>query len=185
MKLILTELDGCFIIEPTIFHDSRGWFFESFNEERFNQLSNLNIRFVQDNQSFSTKGVLRGLHYQRGMYQQAKLIQVLSGTILDVVVDLRIDSPTYRKSISVELDSITRNSLFVPKGFAHGFVVLSEQALIHYKCDNYYFKDAEGGIIYNDESLNINWRFDKEELIVSEKDNLLPRIENSLSICEF
>lgn len=185
MKIIETQIEGCLLIEPTIFKDDRGYFFETFNQEKFNRTTGLSINFVQDNQSFSTKNVLRGLHYQRGQHQQAKLVQVLDGAILDVVVDLRPDSATYGASFKTVLTGESHRQLFVPRGFAHGFVVLSDTALFSYKCDNYYKKEAEGGIIFNDKELDIDWGVDPKDLILSEKDMELPILKKSLPICEF
>lgn len=185
MKIIETQIEGCLLIEPTIFKDDRGYFFETFNQEKFNRTTGLSINFVQDNQSFSTKNVLRGLHYQRGQHQQGKLVQVLDGAILDVVVDLRPDSATYGASFKTVLTGESHRQLFVPRGFAHGFVVLSDTALFSYKCDNYYKKEAEGGIIFNDKELDIDWGVDPKDLILSEKDMELPILKKSLPICEF
>lgn len=185
MKIVETPIEGCFLIEPTIFKDDRGYFFETFNQEKFSNSTGLSINFVQDNQSFSSKNVLRGLHYQRGEYQQAKLVQVIQGTILDVVVDLRPNSDTYGASFKTKLTGESHRQLFVPRGFAHGFVVLSDTALFSYKCDNYYKKEAEGGIIFNDKELDIDWEIDPKELILSEKDMELPILKKSLPICEF
>src|SRR5690606_34004884 len=150
MKIVNTILPDCIIIEPTIFKDERGYFYESFNEERFNQLIGQNIRFVQDNQSFSTYGVLRGLHFQRGEHAQAKLVRVLKGEVLDVAVDIRPDSSTFGKHFSILLSAENKLQLFIPRGFAHGFVVLSEEAEFFYKCDNYYNKASEACILYSD-----------------------------------
>lgn len=185
MKVVETELKGCFLIEPTVFKDERGYFFESFNQERFNKATGVSIDFIQDNQSFSSKNVLRGLHYQRGKHQQAKLVQVIHGAILDVVVDLRPNSPTFGQSFKTILTSDSHQQLFVPRGFAHGFVVLSDTALFSYKCDNYYNKESEGGVIYNDKELDIDWGIDSQNLILSEKDMELPVFKKSLPICEF
>jgi dTDP-4-dehydrorhamnose 3,5-epimerase len=175
-----TKLRDCFIIEPLIFSDKRGYFFESFNQDKFNKLTGLNISFVQDNESFSTKGVLRGLHYQVGDYAQAKLVRVIKGRVLDVAVDLRKDSKTFGEHVSVELSEENKAQLFVPRGFAHGFVVLSDTAIFSYKCDNYYHKPSEGGIIYNDPALNIDWGLPENSLIVSEKDLVLSTIDNAI-----
>ncbi len=174
-----TQLKGCFVLEPTIFSDERGYFMESFNAARFNKLVGQEVHFVQDNQSLSSKGVLRGLHYQVGEHTQAKLVRVLSGKVLDVAVDLRKDSPTHGQYEAIELSADNKRQLFIPKGFAHGFVVLSDTAEFFYKCDNYYNKEAEGGIIYNDRTLNIDWKLSKEQMIVSEKDRILPTFENA------
>jgi dTDP-4-dehydrorhamnose 3,5-epimerase len=177
MTALETKLQGCFILEPKIFEDQRGYFFESFNQNQFNSLTNTNTRFVQDNESFSTKGVLRGLHYQIGEHAQAKLVRVIQGRVLDVAVDLRAGSPTFSQYVAVELTETNKKQLFIPRGFAHGFVVLSDTAIFSYKCDNFYNKESEGGIIYNDPSLNINWQLPEDFLIVSEKDLVLPTLE--------
>lgn len=177
MKAIPTPLEQCVIIEPTVFNDSRGYFFESFNQSTFNTLIGQSVTFVQDNESYSTKGVLRGLHFQKEEWAQAKLVRVVKGRVLDVAVDIRKDSPTYGQYISVELTEDNKKQLFVPRGFAHGFVVLSDTAIFSYKCDNYYNKEAEGGIIYNDTTLNIDWELPIETLIISEKDAILPTFE--------
>ncbi len=179
MKIKETKLKGCFEIEPSIFEDGRGYFFESYNQKKFNEAANENVNFVQDNQSFSRKGVLRGLHYQTGAFAQAKLVRVLEGTVLDVAVDLRQESPTFKQYVSVELSAENKKQLFIPRGFAHGFVVLSETAIFFYKCDNFYNKESEGGIIFNDPSLNIDWQLPEKELIVSDKDIVLPSLENA------
>lgn len=168
-----TKLKGCFIIDPKVFEDSRGYFFESFNQEAFNRLIGKNINFIQDNESFSTKGVLRGLHFQKGEHAQAKLVRVIKGRVLDVAVDIRKDSPTFGEHVSLELSEENKKQLFVPRGFAHGFIVLSDTAIFSYKCDNYYSKESEGGIIYNDKQLNIDWKLNEDEFIISEKDMLL------------
>jgi len=172
-----TGLSGCFVIEPKIFEDSRGYFMESFNQKRFSEGIGLNISFIQDNQSFSNQGVLRGLHYQRGEYAQAKLVRVLSGRVLDVAVDLRKDSATFGEHIAVELSAENKKQFFVPRGFAHGFVVLSKTAEFFYKCDNYYNKESEGGIIYNDTTLKIDWKLPKEKIKLFGKDLDLPTFE--------
>jgi len=178
MKIISTELKDCFILEPTIFKDLRGYFFESFNEKLFKKQSGLDVNFIQDNESFSSKGVLRGLHFQRGEHAQAKLVRVIIGKVLDVVVDIRENSQTFGKHISVLLTEENKRQLFVPRGFAHGFIVLSETAIFSYKCDNYYNKESEGGIIYNDPKLGIDWQLPAEELIVSKKDMTLPQLDS-------
>jgi dTDP-4-dehydrorhamnose 3,5-epimerase len=177
MIVIETKLKGCFILEPKIFQDNRGYFFESFNQNTFNKLIGQNINFIQDNESFSVKGTLRGLHYQIGEYAQAKLVRVIKGCVLDIAVDIRKESSTYGEYVSLELSEENKKQLFIPRGFAHGFIVLSETAIFSYKCDNFYKKEFEGGIIYNDESLNIDWRLKQEEFIISEKDLLLPNLE--------
>jgi dTDP-4-dehydrorhamnose 3,5-epimerase len=169
-----TPLQDCFIIKPNVFKDERGLFCETFNLEVFARTTGNTTNFVQDNQSVSKYGVLRGLHFQRGAMAQAKLVRVIKGKVLDVVVDLRKDSPTFGKQFSLILDDKSTTQLFVPKGFAHGFVTLSDESIFAYKCDNYYDKASEGGIIYNDATLVIDWHLPKEDLIISEKDLLLP-----------
>ncbi len=174
-----TKLKGCFVLEPSVFEDKRGYFFESYNQNKFNELIEQEVNFVQDNQSFSTKGVLRALHYQVGDHAQAKLVRVLQGRVLDVAVDLRKDSITYKEHVAVELSEDNKKQLFIPRGFAHGFVVLSDTASFFYKCDNFYNKEAEGGIIYNDPELKIDWKLDDKELLVSEKDAILPTLKKA------
>ena len=175
-----TILEGCFVIQPKVIQDKRGYFLESFNQAVFKEGLKRDINFVQDNESYSSKGVLRGLHYQKGDYAQAKLVRVIKGKILDVVVDLRTDSPTFSKHMSIELSEDNKTQLFIPRGFAHGFLVLSDTAIFSYKCDNFYNKASEGGIIYNDKDLNIDWKLDEKEFIVSEKDLELPTLKEAL-----
>lgn len=177
MAFIKTEFPGLIIIEPTVFKDSRGYFFESYNEKHFTA-EGIDIKFVQDNQSKSSYGVIRGLHYQLAPHAQTKLIRVLSGNILDVVVDIREGSPTYGKVFSLELSAENNKQLLVPKGFAHGFSVLSETAEVMYKCDAFYHKESEAGIIFNDPVLNIDWGIPADKAIVSEKDMVHPSIVN-------
>lgn len=179
MNVIETHLKGCFVIEPQIFEDERGYFFESFNQQKFNDKIGIDVSFMQDNQSKSSYGVLRGLHYQVGEFAQAKLVRVLEGNVLDVVVDLRNDSNTFGQFFSIELSSENQKQLFIPRGFGHGFVVLSNSATFFYKCDNYYNKESEGGIIYNDSSLNIDWKLPESDFIISDKDKNLPSFENA------
>lgn len=174
MKAIETVLKGCFIIEPNKIGDSRGYFFESFNEQVFNNLTRTNTHFVQDNQSFSTRGVLRGLHAQAGEYAQAKLVRVIDGEVLDIAVDVRPGSETYGQYVSVLLSAENNLQLFIPRGFLHGFVVLSNRATFFYKCDNFYNKESECGIHPLDATLNIDWQMNVEELILSEKDKIAP-----------
>ena len=181
MQVTETKLKGCFIIEPKVFEDERGYFFESFNHKAFCKAVGQQVNFVQDNQSFSKKGVLRGLHFQKGEHAQAKLVRVLEGIVLDVAVDLREGSPTYGEYVSVELTAYNKKQLFIPRGFAHGFVVLSETAHFFYKCDNYYNKESEGGIKYNNPHLNIDWKISPEDMLVSEKDKELPKQFNPLT----
>ena len=179
MKFTETKLKGCFILEPKIIKDERGYFMESFNEKQFQEQTGREVHFVQDNQSFSSKGVLRGLHYQTGEHAQAKLVRVLSGEVLDVAVDIRPDSDTFGQHVAVVLSAENQMQFFVPRGFAHGFLVLSETATFFYKCDNFYNKESEGGIIFNDPALNIDWHLEGTELIISEKDKLQPTLENA------
>lgn len=179
MNFIATKLQGCFIIEPKVIQDERGYFMESFNEKAFQQGTGQPVHFVQDNQSFSSKGVLRGLHYQTGEHAQAKLVRVLHGEVLDVAVDIRPDSPTFGQYEAVILSSENQRQFFVPRGFAHGFLVLSERAVFFYKCDNFYNKESEGGIIFDDKTININWNFPTAELIISEKDKVQPNLQNA------
>lgn len=179
MKFTETKLKGCFVIEPKIIQDERGYFMESFNEMAFQNAIGQPVHFVQDNQSFSTQGVLRGLHYQTGTFAQAKLVRVLHGEVLDVAVDIRPESSTFGQYETVVLSAENQKQFFVPRGFAHGFLVLSETATFFYKCDNFYNKESEGGIIYNDESIGIDWNFDAEKLIISEKDTYLPTLLNA------
>lgn len=182
MNFIETKLKGCFIIEPKIIHDDRGYFMESFNEITFQKGTGSKVHFVQDNQSFSSKGVLRGLHYQTGEHAQAKLVRVLQGEVLDVAVDIRPNSPTFGQSEIVLLSAEKQNQFYIPRGFAHGFLVLSETATFFYKCDNFYNKESEGGIIYNDPKINIDWQFELEKLIISEKDKTLPTLANAKKV---
>lgn len=182
MNFTETNLKGCFILEPKIFLDDRGFFMESFNENTFEKGVGQKVHFVQDNQSFSSKGVLRGLHYQTGEHAQAKLVRVLSGEVLDVAVDMRPESPTYGQSFSILLSGENQKQLFIPRGFAHGFLVTSETAVFFYKCDNFYNKESEGGVIYNDPALKIDWKFSEEDLIISEKDAILPTLEKAKKV---
>ena len=179
MQFIETKLQGCFIIEPKIINDDRGYFMESFNQKTFQNGIQSDVVFVQDNQSFSTKGVLRGLHYQVEDHAQAKLVRVLQGSVLDVAVDLRPDSDTYGQYEAVELSGENQRQFFVPRGFAHGFLVLSDTATFFYKCDNFYNKESEGGLIYNDATVNIDWQFPTENLLISDKDKVLPNLQNA------
>lgn len=170
MKIEETALPDCFIIHDTVFEDERGYFFESFNAKKFESLTGIPAQFIQDNQSASTRGVLRGLHMQTGEYAQAKLVRVLEGSVLDVAVDLRKYSSTFGKTFTIELTGENHKQLYIPRGFAHGFVVLSDKAVFFYKCDNFYNKESELGIMYNDPDLKINWQLSNDDLILSEKD---------------
>lgn len=173
MTFIKTDFPGLLIIEPTVYTDSRGYFFESYNENNF-KAAGIDIKFVQDNQSKSSYGVIRGLHYQMAPYAQTKLIRVLSGVIMDAVVDLRKGSSTYGKSFSIELSAKNNKQLLIPKGFAHGFSVISQEAEIIYKCDAFYYKASEAGIAYNDQELNINWQIPAHQAVISDKDQINP-----------
>ncbi|WP_445709932.1 dTDP-4-dehydrorhamnose 3,5-epimerase [Flavobacterium sp.] len=182
MEFIETDLKGCFILEPRVFKDERGYFMESYNELTFQNGVGQKVNFVQDNQSHSSKGVLRGLHYQCGENAQAKLVRVLEGEVLDIAVDIRPNSETYGQYISILLTAKNQKQLFIPRGFAHGFLVLSESATFFYKCDNFYNAASEGGIIFNDPTINIDWNFSIEELIISDKDRELPMLVNAKKI---
>jgi len=185
MKVETTKLKDCYIIHDTVFEDARGYFFESFNQQIFEKLTGLSVSFVQDNQSKSSKGVLRGLHFQQGEHAQAKLVRVLQGKVLDVVVDIRPASPTFGQHTSIELSAENHLQLFVPKGFAHGFIVLEDDTVFFYKCDNFYNKVSEGGLMFNDPELGIDWILKDEELILSDKDKtnpLLKELKQTLDI---
>ncbi|MCB0546386.1 MAG: dTDP-4-dehydrorhamnose 3,5-epimerase [Phaeodactylibacter sp.] len=173
MPFIDTPIDGLKVFLPNVWEDTRGYFFESFNQNLFEQ-GGIIAEFVQDNQARSSYGVLRGLHYQVEPYAQAKLVRVLQGEVLDVAVDIREGSPTYGQSYSLVLSAENKRQLYVPRGFAHGYVVLSETAEFFYKCDNYYSKEHEGGIRFDDPTLDIDWGISQEDLILSEKDQGLP-----------
>jgi len=177
MPFIDTPIDGLLVFEPKIWKDDRGYFFESFNQNLFDK-QGINTPFVQDNQARSTYGVLRGLHYQTGEHAQSKLVRVFEGEVLDVVVDLRPDSNTYGQSYSVLLTAENKRQLFVPRGFAHGYVVLSPTAEFFYKCDNFYNKASEGGLAWDDPQLKIDWRIDHKDAILSEKDLVNPTFGN-------
>jgi len=174
VKIKTTPLKDCYIIEPTIFEDERGYFFEKFNEKKFEELTGMNGHFVQDNISKSSYGVLRGLHLQKAEHAQAKLVSCLEGKVWDVAVDLREDSPTFGKWFGVELTPENKLQLYVPRGFGHGFSVISETAVFAYKCDNFYNKESEGSVKYNDEDLQIDWKLDEKDMILSEKDENAP-----------
>lgn len=169
MEVIKTAIDGLVIIEPKVFKDARGYFFESFSQREFEQKVR-KINFVQDNESMSSYGVMRGLHFQRPPYSQSKLVRCVKGRVLDVAVDIRKGSPTYGEHVAVELSEDNHRQFFVPRGFAHGFVVLSETAIFQYKCDNFYAPEADGGINIKDESLGIDWQIATEDALLSEKD---------------
>lgn len=173
MNVIPTAIEGVVIIEPRVFHDERGYFFESWSQRDFDAAVRP-VRFVQDNESMSTRGVIRGLHFQRPPYAQSKLVGCVLGRVLDVAVDIRRGSPTYGRHVAVELSADTHRRLFIPRGFAHGFAVLSDTAVFAYKCDNYYHPEAEGGISIADASLGIDWRVDPASAILSTKDTRHP-----------
>lgn len=177
MNLDNTFIKDLVILTPTVFEDERGYFMESFNSNKLSDLG-VNINFVQDNQSFSQKNTLRGLHYQNPAFAQTKLVRVLEGEIIDVAVDLRKDSETYGKHFAIKLTADNKKQLLIPQGFAHGFSVLSETAVVMYKCDQYYNKESEGGIRFDDPTLNIDWGIDLKEAIVSQKDLILPEFNN-------
>ena len=176
MKIEHTNLKDCFILTPSIFNDERGSFRETFNEKQFSLLTGIEQRFVQDNQSTSKYGVVRGLHFQIGEMAQAKLVRVIVGRVIDIAVDLRKDSKTFGKSFSMELSAENGKQLYVPRGFAHGFSVLDDDTVFSYKCDNFYDKPSERGIIYNDETLRLDWQLSEDKIIVSEKDLELPSL---------
>lgn len=168
-----TKLKGCFVLQPNIFKDERGYFFESYNQKVFEEIIGQKINFVQDNQSLSTYGTIRGLHFQKGEFAQAKLVRVLQGRVFDVAVDLRKDSETCGQWFGVELSDENNTQFFIPRGFAHGFSVLSETAVFAYKCDNYYDKASEGGLRFDDKTLSIDWQIPQGKKVVSEKDRTL------------
>lgn len=170
MEVIKTNIEGVLIIEPKVFGDKRGYFFESFNAKEFAEKTGLNINFVQDNESMSSYGVMRGLHFQRPPYTQSKLVRCVKGAVLDVAVDIRKGSPTYGKHVAVDLTEENHLQFFVPRGFAHGFAVLSETAIFQYKCDEFYHPEADGGISIIDDSLGIDWRIPTDKALLSDKD---------------
>ena len=180
MKVTETYLKGCFIVEPTVFTDGRGNFFESFNQKVFEDKIGLKVNFVQDNQSISQRGVLRGLHLQKGEFAQAKLVRVVKGKVLDVAVDFRKNSLTYGKHFSIELSEENNKQLFVPRGFLHGFIALKDNTIFSYKCDNYYTKEAEVGVIYNDKELNIDWLLKEDDIVISKKDVILSKLKDTI-----
>lgn len=180
MKKIPTHIEDLFILEPKVFRDERGYFFESYNQRTFHELG-LNYNFVQENESFSTYGTLRGLHFQKGAFSQAKLVRVVKGTVLDVAVDIRKESPTFGQHVALELSEENKKMFMIPRGFAHGFVVLSDQAIFQYRCDNFYAPANEMGILFNDLDLNINWKVPLEKMILSEKDKKNIRFSDVIS----
>jgi len=180
MNIVTTPIEGLLILEPRVFNDDRGYFYESFNQNTFQKATGLDIDFVQDNQARSTINVLRGLHFQNPPHAQTKLIRALQGTIWDVVVDIRKNSPTFGQWFGVELSAENKRQFLIPKGFAHGYSVLSETAEVFYKCDDFYSKEDEGGVLYNDPALNIDWKIDLKDAIVSEKDLKQPTLKDML-----
>lgn len=184
MPFTPTTFPGLIIVEPLILEDSRGYFFESYNEQTF-QDNNIGVSFVQDNQSRSSYGVIRGLHYQRPPHAQSKLVRVLSGAVIDTVLDLRVGSPTFGETFSIELSAENKKQLFIPKGFAHGFSVISPAAEVLYKCDAYYNRESEGGFLYDDPQLKIDWRIPGDKVVVSVKDKDLPLFNTYAGEFEF
>ena len=178
MEVIKTALDGVVIIEPKVFADSRGYFFESFSQREFEEKVR-KIDFVQDNESMSSYGVMRGLHFQRPPFAQSKLVRCVRGKVLDVAVDIRKSSPTFGKYVAVELTEDNHRQLFIPHGFAHGFVVLSEEAIFQYKCDNFYHKESEGAIAWNDSEINIDWTIPFDDVMLSDKDKVNPLLKDA------
>lgn len=176
MKVIKTDIEGVVIIEPRIFGDDRGYFFESFSQKRFEE-EVCRTTFIQDNESKSSYGVLRGLHFQKPPYCQSKLVRVVKGKVLDVAVDMRKGSPTFGKHVAVELSEENKRQFFVPRGFAHGFVVLSDEAIFQYKCDNYYYPESERSVAWNDPTINIDWQIDIQDVKLSGKDQIAPKLE--------
>ncbi len=177
MRVIKTDIDGVYILEPEIFGDNRGYFFESYNAQRFKEATGLDVVFVQDNESRSSEGVVRGLHFQLPPYAQSKLVRVVAGAILDVAVDIRRSSPTFGQYVAVELSGDNHRQLFIPRGFAHGFRVLRGDAILQYKCDNMYAPQSEGSILWNDPALNIDWGISADRAILSAKDTTAPTLE--------
>ena len=185
INVITTSLSGVVIIEPHLFKDERGYFFESFSERDFNSLVKKEVKFVQDNESNSSYGVLRGLHFQKPPYAQSKLVRVIKGAVLDVAVDIRKGSPTFGQHIAVELTEDNHKQFFIPRGFAHGFSVLTPEVIFQYKCDNFYAPLYEGAIAWNDPDLNIDWRIPSEKVILSEKDKHHPRLKDADWLFDF
>ena len=181
MKIESTGFEGLLVVQPEVFNDARGFFMESFNEREFKEIG-IAVKFIQDNQSHSVKNVIRGLHFQKGPFAQTKLVRILYGVILDVVVDLRKNQPTFGQACITELSADNKKQILIPKGFAHGFAVLSETAGLFYKCDEYYNPKADAGLYYNDSKLNIEWRVKDSEAIVSEKDKALPKLSELTSL---
>ena len=184
MKIDRTDIEGVLILEPDLFGDARGYFFESFSRQRFEEVAGP-VDFVQDNESKSKFGVLRGLHFQCGRAAQSKLVRVVKGKVLDVAVDIRRGSPTFGRHVAVELTAENKRQFFVPRGFAHGFSVLSDEAVFQYKCDNYYAPQSEGAIAWNDPQIGIDWRIDPANVILSEKDSRHPRLDEAPELFDY
>lgn len=182
MNVIKTDIEGVVVIEPKVFGDERGYFFESFNAERFLAETGIDVAFVQDNESRSKRGVLRGLHFQREPYAQAKLVRVVQGRVIDVAVDIRPGSPTFGKYVATELSGENHRQMFIPKGFAHGYVVLEDDTVFQYKCDEYYHPESEAGIAWNDPQIGIEWPLSEDEIILSDKDRKHLTLKE---LCEF
>ncbi|MBQ3070241.1 MAG: dTDP-4-dehydrorhamnose 3,5-epimerase [Tidjanibacter sp.] len=182
MNVIKTDIEGVVVIEPKVFGDERGYFFESFNAERFFAETGIDVAFVQDNESRSKRGVLRGLHFQREPYAQAKLVRVVQGRVIDVAVDIRPGSPTFGKYVATELSGENHRQMFIPKGFAHGYVVLEDDTVFQYKCDDYYHPESEAGIAWNDPQIGIEWPLSEDEIILSDKDRKHLTLKE---LCEF
>ena len=184
MEIIKTALEGVVIIEPRLFKDDRGYFFESYSERDFNRQVR-QVRFVQDNESKSSYGVIRGLHFQKPPFAQSKLVRVIKGAVLDVAVDIRKGSPTFGQHVAVELSEENHRQFFIPRGFAHGFSVLSDEAVFQYKCDNFYAPQSEGAIAWNDPDLGIDWQLPAEEAILSPKDRAHPRLKDADELFDY
>ena len=184
MKILETDIEGVVIIEPDVFEDARGYFFESFSQERFDKAVRP-VRFVQDNESMSSYGVLRGLHYQKGRHAQSKLVRCVKGAVLDVAVDIRKGSPTFGKHVAVELSEKNRRQLFIPRGFAHGFSVLSDTAIFQYKCDSLYAPQSEGAIAWDDPDIGIDWQIPADAVLLSAKDKAHPRLKDAAEVYDY
>ena len=184
MKILETDIEGVVIIEPDVFEDARGYFFESFSQERFDKAVRP-VRFVQDNESMSSYGVLRGLHYQKGRHAQSKLVRCVKGAVLDVAVDIRKGSPTFGKHVAVELSEKNRRQLFIPRGFAHGFSVLSDTAIFQYKCDSLYAPQSEGAIAWDDPDIGIDWQIPADAVMLSAKDKAHPRLKDAAELYDY
>ena len=185
MRILKTDIEGVVIFEPRLYEDERGYFFEAFSERKFAELTGIETRFVQDNESRSTQGVVRGLHFQLPPFAQSKLVRAVRGTILDVAVDIRRGSPTFGRHVAVELSEHNHRQLFIPRGFAHGFSVLEGDAIVEYKCDNYYAPEAEGAIRWDDPTLAIDWKVADSKAIVSAKDKANPLFEECEALFDY